>query len=653
MTTASVSPSRPYLPFVCAAALLFVGIRPLGAQGYSGPGDSAPPSPSTPTPKPPSTPKPNSTPKPSSGGQSGNTPKPQDNQDGGKDAGEYNPSSTTWESWWAYNKDRYLLRARRSNALACAPGSADHFMGRPPVELLAGIEWPQESAISPLIPKRLSESVRLGSDPSLRAYALVALAKTGRDAAAAALVREQLAHADPLVVDAAFLAMGILGDVANVPALLEILDGADGARRFFAKNERREFPLRWRAQAAIALGLVASQIAEENAQTQIAVALAAKLASEDPTTLELRLTSALSLAHARRLPEVARAGTIESLRRQANNRKQELRVRAACLDSLCALSRDHAPENSLALANVRAILQDSAEKSLLREAALQQLGELGEENEEIVRESFALLEKTLRESKSEQERAFALLALGRLGGEGARALLLEHLQAVRTPIRTWAALGIGMRGDAARRRGDEADSIARLGLEAALEKGGELVQTRAYVVALGMFGDRASAPALARCLARSRDNALRGDCLVSLGLVGSGETLEEILALFRKEEGDPDLLYQAGIALGLLGGRAQVPSLLEWIQDTKRETRIFPAAVALGGIRENSSLTPLANLLDLRKAKPFCAIAAATALGQICRRTSQTWQHTLCANRHFGAFPQTLIAAGSGLMQFP
>jgi HEAT repeat protein len=271
-----------------------------------------------------------------------------------------------------------------------------------------------------------------------------------------------------------------------------------------------------------------------------------------------------------------------------------------------------------------------------------------------------------------QVRAFAAVALARLGDREAIPLLLQGLEHPREPMRQTAAIALGPLGrpkDEAvvqalsRRVIEDKDpstrqfalmSLARIGGEDArsvvrrtLTKGSRLdvpwaalacaiggdremipairkmfaderhpSERSAFMLALGLFGDRESAPDFLRIGAAQGDSSIRTYALVSLGLTGVTSAAPEVRAFIEKEN-DPGVKMSAATCLGLLQDPDAVPLLERMVKEGENVFVRSSACRILGHIGAPRSGAVLAAIVKDRKDNSVVRMTATAGLGNL------------------------------------
>lgn len=519
-----------------------------------------------------------------------------------------------WTVWWEFNKAPYLdLRGRlgssevqtglgRSGVPAEGDGNA---AGRPGFEALL-------ETVIPVLKQALQED-----DTDIVDSAVLALARItpgDRGALVAADILETLGHKERSAKQSAILALGVLGDRAAVPVLLELLRGAPAAReRLKIGNAVDES---YRALAAISLGL----LGDPATIGALGEELAKARSGDDEMTASI--VSALGLFRDRPEESVGLLRPLLAERRLADV------VRAQAPIALWRLGGAAAA----VVPELAGLLKSRKTPDALRSSAAIALGKLAAPED---REVLDLLIEAVEGGTNEATAAYAILAVGEIGARAAadpvaHAKLLEDVerivirQLVRPRKKTaqpFAATACALlarahpadseaRGRLAKKLleafedtnnpdlssaiaiglGLIQDPRARKPLEAALDRAGDKGFRFRLIEAIGMLGDSASAPVLQERLAGQKDAEERVALAVGLGLLGD-PTVSELLTGELKKAKTLLLTVSIAEALGQVGDRSALQALVKLVQDESRPgiARGF-GCVALGLIGEKLPL---------------------------------------------------------------
>jgi len=274
--------------------------------------------------------------------------------------------------------------------------------------------------------------------------------------------------------------------------------------------------------------------------------------------------------------------------------------------------------------------------------------------------------RVLAESRDDQTRSFALIALGQVGGRSGRPganesgtrdcrnELLATLTRGRTKLRPWAAIGIGVMereivdgeaGEAGRSVG--AESAVR----SALREAGAPKDVAAYAIACGIAKDPDARSILREKLGSTNEDDVRGYVAVALGLAGARDALGDIQRIVKESRFRPALLKQAAIGLGLLGDKALVGDLVAMLGQAQGLSAQAAVASALGFIGDSRSIDPLVEMLRRREITSAARGFAAVALGIVADKEPLPWNSRISENLQYRASTSTLTSPeGTGIL---
>ena len=299
-------------------------------------------------------------------------------------------------------------------------------------------------------------------------------------------------------------------------------------------------------------------------------------------------------------------------------------------------------------------------------------------------------------------RAFASIALARLGDRESLPFLLQGIEHAREPVRQSAAIALGVLG----RPGDEAVvralarmsleekdingrqfafmSLSRIGGEEAraavrrvLEKGPKIDRPLAalavalgkdaewtpvlrrlfleekqpdqkggYVLALGLAGDREALPEIRRLALSAGDRGLRGFCLLALGLLDDRSSAPEVRALGEKEN-DVGIKMAAATCLGLLQDPGAVPLLESMAKSGDNAYVRSSACRLLGEVGNPRSWSVLAAIAKDGKDNSVVRMAATAGLGNLADRSDVPLLSTVGFDGNYASIVDPLIEIAS------
>lgn len=590
-----------------------------------------------------------------------------------------------FETWWLLNRDALLdLHAK---AAECARSGDDG--AKEPIRAGGVAMRDVELRIVPAL-ERLAERE---TNPVLLAETLVALARvvdapSTRSGPNELELRQRLAtrfhamlaHPQAQVAEAAALALGLLGDGAQLATLLDLArDSRDGR----AACARDSVPYRLRAFAAYAAGLTAHATSSEDVRRYAASGLVLALgARETPREVQVACVNALGIAELASDPRSWRASVQRTVRELEPTASRE--ALAAHLLQLVANDRANAVLRAQALIAVARLARGAAEpvRDEVERACIDLLASTAHPPNELAqsatlalamlsdagaapldRDARARLAGAAREGDLDT-RHFALLALGALaarpdedpaapfpGAPEAHRFLLKELTEGRGAARAYAALALGLYGRGLRDLGRAPSNEAGDALVERMQKASTPDEVAACALALGLRKDPSVVPALRARWEQATDDLVRSATSVALGLVGDGGMRAELRRALSAAKARPALARELAIALALLGDPELVPLVCKELGS------------AAGSAERTSWLQVLAIVGDARALDPLFALAAddgagvdvraraVATLGAIGDGRRLPWNDAFVRGANYLATVETLTdPRGSGLL---
>ncbi len=714
---AAVAHGGTYSPAVPAPAKP-TGLPPPGGPAggtNNGPGDTVPPGPSTgstPGPTGPKTgggtsgPSGPSTPAhpsgPTTGGGGGGskpgptTPSQPKSPSGPSTAGLADSADpTSWESWWYFNKDRYLELKAHVVALEVTTGSDNDFLGIGHASVDANVVSDRViPVLLGILEKDRQQDVVTGG-----MVALARLADGPLSARAPDLARVFAGFADDPnqeISETSVIARGIVGDESSVSELADLLENAAPIR---ARHGGHAIASRTRAFAAFALGLIGARTHNEDLRRFIVHHIVRTLREDSEATPDVGVACVTALGltplawarngtedvHSPATPAAARKGTGTA----SASRETEL----DCLLALLADTRGdrwvraHVPTALARLATgassaaseeiMRTLLERMPEAAREKDEVVQDcvlaLGELGDaDRDEIDTKVRATLEGLVI-SGDQLSRRLALIALAqgaaRRGESGTseatgevRLFLAKRLSEGRSHERCWAALALGvLEHDLARQPVRDNGSAARAtDLGAANMRAQVLAELRdsvsgtevgALAISAGLMANKEAAPILMAKLDHTGDTLTQGHIAMALGLVGDASAGPALRALLATARFKPDLLLDTAIGLALLEDPTLVLALIDTLEKANSLASQSAAASVLGWIGDRRTIDPLLTLVTRTDATASARAFAAVALGRVCDQDRLPWNAAVAQDVDYHAATPTLTSAdGTGVL---
>ena len=667
---------------------------------YRGPGDTVPPGggggnggggPSTPSPSGPSAPGPSgpSTPGPAGPAAPGAgpaTPKAPTTQ-----AGPSGPDLTLWQFWWGFNKDPYLNLKSHIHSGSTLTGSDDFWLGQGQQTQSKDSLRPSEETIRNKIVPALLTALEKENNNDIVTGAMVALAKIGDEPSEDGTSKFQsaiapfLRDANQEIAETAAVALGILGNPASVEDLKHLLMDTPSERMRLVGSEAG-VNYRTRAFAAYGLGQIGYYTEDPAVRQDIVNTLWEICESPRMSTRDVKVAAIIAMGLVPLDVAVEEAPAPEEKEEKGStaptNRKEQIEYLVEFFQdekdkNKHFLVRAHAPR---AIANlldgapemkpeVVAALEPYVSKrgnvgvrELRQSASLAfgQLGDLDDDKEDVA------IRKALQDAAGnadQQVKNFSVIALGQIGGrpgtgddpmageDEVRKYLLTQLAKGKTQVKPWAGLAIGVMERGLVDNKQQQSTSALAALRSSLQGTKTKIEVGAYAIAAGIAGDIEAEKILLEKLDTMADDEVRGNIAIGLGLMNSVASMEPIQQVVEKSKYRGELLKQAAIALGLLGDKEVVTSLVGQLEEAKTLSTQAAIASALGFIGDARSVDPLVKMLQEESRTGAARGFAAVALGIVADKEQLPWNAKFSVNINYRANTTTLTGGGgTGLL---
>jgi len=605
----------------------------------------------------------------------------------------------SWQRWWTFNREPYLLRLRAPAAVPVEPaplGSAGPLPGnpsRPSIDVVYGDVAP---ALLELLEKH-------GRDNDVRGATLMALAKLGpppsgegHDEVGEAIVealREGLGDRNESVREAAIVALGIHGDAREAEALAELVREGDDAREVLrgASLDRRT-----RAFAAFALADVgfASRRAVERAFVvrHLTDALRAELEDSNIATACVVGLGLNPLPYPDKAPRSAevpgRTRMIETLLAADDSGELDPLARGQVPVALARLVL--APDVTVPDSPAVAKLREEQRRQLvarftapitsrgsrdrgpvqLREGAAQALGLIvvspdpDAKEDDVDRLALAAL-KRLAEAGQEREAGLAMVSLARIAARihdaapelavGTVEGLVELMSVGDPSARPWAALALGvLAGDLP---ADHPLLGPDVGVEAALLKRFDEAPTpdeqSAVGMALGLLGRDNGAAQELRPLLGEGDFHIRGLYATSLALMDARSAIEPMREIAASGVYRPYLLRDIATALMLFRDPYVADLLVAKLGVAKFMPERLAALQALAWTSDQRAIGPILEIMQKgryrgRNIDQTTRAFAAAALGALCAQEAAPWNAKFALDVTWNGAPPCLTDRRDG-----
>jgi len=487
----------------------------------------------------------------------------------------------SWWMWWEHNKAEFLRPNRMGQWSLNATGDSEaqawaRFLAQTRSELAGSFRATLEH-----------------EDARVRAASLDALAKLGGDEAVPQLLA-LLDDPSPAVRHHAILGLGATGSFSALEPLLALMQDGHlaGARQRVSSSAS--------AFAIVALGLGR----RENFDAEVDQLVARRVRERGASEREALASAAM--VYQRLVPNE----TLEALALElASDKRESPSVRCRAIEAL-ASSLD--PE-------VLSKLQDllSGPRPDERRSAALALG--------LMCDPLALpaLQTAYELENESLTRGFALISIGRRGGDDAKVFLQRTLKQGQAADRPWCALALGLLGQ------NDFDPAVRRSLREGLARERQRDALGAYWIALGLAQDWNGRDLLREALAGEADArqkmyaatglALMGDpesaLIVRQSLRSSHSATERVAYAFalgiHGDEQDGEALGSAldGLADGELQGMAAVSLACHGTRDALEKLTGLALDVRAPGLRRAAAIEGLSMMLGRSEPYSFAAVS--------------------------------------------
>lgn len=595
-----------------------------------------------------------------------------DDQDADNDAGETPTAGadySSWSWWWNLNREP-LLDLRAQLGLNDASGAS--IPGLTPSSMPTPQSWsarPSDAVVRGEILPALFQALEGRSSRIVTTSVLIALARLGEDqsgddrAQVLESLRPHLKDKDQLVVEAAIMALGILGNESACGLLSELMLDTSFGQRLVGDSRVRT---RSRAIAAYSIGLLGARTQREDVRRYAVYMLARALEKDKTSTPDLGVACVRAIgmtplnwsgasppakrssADPPNSSREAQLGHLLGILQAGELHRQVLAFIPTAIAQL--LSAETTPPTGALRASMTQALLESYEATRrtdreVRRSIAIALGLIGssgdpELDERMVRALMA----------SERDRItqnWSLLALGRCAAAQpaqrarVRRSLLQTLKRKSGDDAEWAALALGLLEREARAT-DPAPEVAQALIQR-LRRTNRLTEVGALCLGLGLCGEPLAGEVLAKRLNTVEDPETLGYVALSLALLGAADQLQDLHEILGKAENKPLLLRDSATAVAMLGDQSVIDRLLQMLESSHSVNAQASLAQALGRMGGSSSVGPLIQMLANSKATENSRAYAAVALGLVADRDRLPWNTLISLDINASAAPPTLM----------
>jgi HEAT repeat protein len=499
--------------------------------------------------------------------------------------GDRSDPASSWQYWWAYNRDPFLRLRERLGRNRLITGSSNWLLGSRDRDHATDIVRPTSRFLTEHVAPVLSRSIE-SEDPWIRAYSYLSLGRMSMDSQIPVLVE---ALRDPVlaVKESATIGLGLSRRPDAALELAHLLENGSEAGRLTGMSE---VPVRVRAFAAIGLGFIGGETAES--------ALIAAL--EKPSAApDVSLCAMVGLGMMRCEAAAPR------LRRILADRRVDDRVRSFAANALGRIGdREAIP------CLVRVLREKGWQTS---RSAVLALGQIAQPED---RAAIAALETVLDGGFDPQSRYWTCIALGEIGGARARGILLRHLENGNPEIRCHSALGLAVLSAGAAEEKPTRTLLARMQRER-----DPLVRS-AFAVALGILGDAEAVPFLRRLLDEGASPSQSFYAVLALGMLDDRDSVGRFKGWLDDESVHPDIRHASALAVGLMGDRSVLRTLESSMLRSGSSIVRDGATVALGFLGDCTSIDALRRILEDERTPDAARTRAALAIGLAAEDTA-------------------------------
>ncbi|MFK7740016.1 MAG: HEAT repeat domain-containing protein [Planctomycetota bacterium] len=579
---------------------------------------------------------------------------------------------TSWRLWWDFNHDAHLPLVV-AEAAQPKTGADEFFLGATRAKEVQSMRPSRAVMVQDVLPA-LRQAIVSGP-AEVTAAALLAMARAGLDHPDFSRVEEiskRLGDGDQSVRECAALALGLTGDSEAFALLSSTLRGK--ATPMHRKGA--EISTRTRAFAAYGLGTLAREAGTTKQKAFVFDELD-RVLKDDAVDREVRVAAlqAVSLLDlegrggggyqgARLLDRVlARLDGMLTLASSRAERDVQSQVPVA-IARLLGPGHRRTPRYRKRFAAIlsgrradgRRLSKVPHEVSQSCALAIGQMLGSGRGDADVV-VGRADIQKVLldvwRSHKDAQTRNFAMLALGKLGGEENRRALLRTFRRASSAVeRPWCALALGLLAGEHRLRTGETDRYVVDRLEESFAKTKNPEAAGAMAVALGLAHADGARNVLMERLRRGASKpqlaAAVSDALSMLGDAGGCDSLRKLLSDCDRQ---PELYGHVGAALGRLGD-AEIANELAVRLSAGEANRAMQVAIAnaLADVGDRRQVGRLVRVAGDRSRSAITRVGAVRALSGILRRGSARWNTPLRANINYRSVVASLTDRNAGVL---
>lgn len=616
----------------------------------------------------------------------------------GDPAGSGIVNTASWTTWWAFNREAFLLDFRAPDAPAIGPAA----LGAKPTT--TNPSRPPEQWIHLEVVPPLRALLARSKDLDIQAACLLALGRIGEPSrellgtdgieAISPAILEHVNSSNGSIRDLALLALGLTGDASHAPFLVGV---AANSKEIRGRLGRRPMDSRTRAAAVYALGALGATTHREPERSFIVHSLV-ELLPEIREDDDLLAAVSVSLGVAP-IPltaprpaakdaepveptgrELAYIRLIEAYEHPKSDVLGKAQIPVALARLVMTANGPEGTDEDPAIAARRDELRGDLIKRLLgplkgpkplrngslREAHIQALGLLVNADRGPLDAGARAQLLKLAKDRHGREGGLAWLALARTATRCAlpNDLVLVEVRGalgdavVEGPLanRPWALMGLGILEHDGRRRGWPAAAGTLALVTSIHKKSSSNVERGAAAIALGLAGELSAERDLVKGL-ESGSFQLRGLRAIALALMDARGSMD----VLRREAGAgvyrPYFLRELSTALALMGDPGLVNVLVNQLVGAAFMPERVAALSALAWAAQPEAAPTLLRVLQSkrlgrRRIDDTTRAFAAVAIGALCSREAAPWNTRFAQDVTWTAAPPSLtdVRNGGGLL---
>lgn len=569
--------------------------------------------------------------------------------------------SRTWQTWWEFNKEPYLV-SRVRGVGGPVTGSDDFYLGArgatKQIDILQATKKDREERIVPALAALLDAD----RNRDIQSACLVALGKIGLDGPGVDLIKvisERIKRDDQEVRETAVLALGIAARKEAFSVLRSLLLDDKVARKLAQREKVRK---RTRAYAAYGLGLLARRVGDPALSQEVHDLLWLTLQDKQIKDRDMRVAIITGLGALRADPTRSADKrlawqVVEELlawfSKDLGATDESVQAHAAVaigrlLGRGDSLVHRRCKERFAAFLNAKKrrgqpILQSSA-------VALGMLALPAEKHPEDAPFSKAL-QVHWEKGRDQTARQLSVMALGRIGGKANREWLAKaYSRGTKSMEQPWLALSLGLLCEPMAAKGKPDEVIGDMLLEDLIDASTD-EQRSALAVAVGLVGHSMAATGMLRLLRENEgDTRVAGYICIGLGLLRDQGATAMLSQVMERSTRRPFLLQQAAVGLGCLGDREATERLVVMLKDANSVAVLAAIASAISRIGDRRAIDPLIKLSKDRTMTKLGRAFVAAALGGVGDKYELPWNVPLSVDCNYATGIDTLTNGATGVL---